>query len=146
MELGESWMAWGLTGLFLASFLAATVLPFSSELVLLAMAGAGWPPLQLLVAATAGNWLGGMSSYALGHIGDMDRLLRWLRVEAVNAERWRGRVAHYGPWAALACWLPLVGDLIAVALGLARSPVGATALLMLAGKALRYAVLLVPFG
>jgi membrane protein YqaA with SNARE-associated domain len=146
MELGESWMAWGLTGLFLASFLAATVLPFSSELVLLAMAGAGWPPLQLLVAASAGNWLGGMSSYALGHLGDAERLLRWLRVDAADAERWRRRTATHGPWAALACWLPVVGDVIAVALGLGRSPLVATALLMLVGKALRYAVLLAPFG
>lgn len=146
MELGESWMTWGLTGLFLASFLAATVLPFSSELVLLAMAGAGWPPLQLLVAASAGNWLGGMSSYVLGHLGDAERLLRWLRVDAADAERWRGRVARYGPWAALACWLPVVGDVIAVALGLGRSPLVATAVLMLLGKGLRYAVLLAPFG
>lgn len=145
MEPVVGWMEGGLAGLFVASFLAATVLPFSSELVLLGMAAAGWSPLQLLVVASAGNWLGGMSSYALGHLGDPDRLRKWLRVEVTRADRWRRRVAAYGPWAALGCWLPVVGDVIAVALGLGRSPLVATALLMLAGKAARYAVLLAPF-
>jgi membrane protein YqaA with SNARE-associated domain len=146
MEPGLGWMEGGLAGLFVASFLAATVLPFSSELVLLAMAAAGWSPLELLVVASLGNWLGGMSSYALGRLGDPDRLRRWLRVEVTTADRWRRRVAAYGPWAALACWLPVVGDVLAVALGLGRSPLVATALLMFVGKCSRYAVLLAPFG
>ncbi|MEZ4757304.1 MAG: VTT domain-containing protein [Flavobacteriales bacterium] len=146
MELGNGWLELGLAGLFLASFLAATVLPFSSELVLLGMATAGWPPLELLVSASAGNWLGGMSSYALGRLGDPDRLLRWLKVDVKKAGRWRSSVARYGPLAALACWLPVVGDLVAVALGLGRSSLVPTAFLMLVGKAARYAVLLVPFS
>jgi membrane protein YqaA with SNARE-associated domain len=146
MEPGLGWMEGGLAGLFVASFLAATVLPFSSELVLLAMAVAGWSPLELLVVASLGNWLGGMSSYALGRLGDPDRLRRWLRVEVTTADRWRRRVAAYGPWAALACWLPVVGDVLAVALGLGRSPLVATALLMFVAKCSRYAVLLAPFG
>ena len=146
MEPGLGWMEGGLAGLFVASFLAATVLPFSSELVLLAMAVAGWSPLELLVVASLGNWLGGMSSYALGRLGDPDRLRRWLRVEVTTADRWRRRVAAYGPWAALACWLPVVGDVLAVALGLGRSPLVATALLMVVAKCSRYAVLLAPFG
>ncbi len=146
MELGNGWMEWGLAGLFLASFLASTVLPFSSELVLLGMAAAGWPPLELLVSASAGNWLGGMSSYTLGHLGDPDRLRRWLKVDVEKAGRWRSLIARYGPWAAMACWLPVVGDLVAVALGLGRSPLMPTALLMLVGKAARYAVLLAPYG
>ena len=54
----------------------------------------------------------------------------------------RARIERYGAWAALLCWLPVIGDPIAIALGLGRSRIWSTALLMLLGKALRYAVVL----
>jgi membrane protein YqaA with SNARE-associated domain len=97
------------------------------------------------VVASLGNWSGGMSSYGIGRFGDADRIARWLRVDPAKALGWQVRIARYGPWAALLCWLPVVGDPIAIALGLGRSPVLATSVLMFVGKALRYAVLLSPF-
>jgi membrane protein YqaA with SNARE-associated domain len=142
MELCGAWSEWGLWGLFLASFLAATVLPFSSEALLAAMALGPWSDGSLLAAAALGNWLGGLSSYALGRLGDPDRIARWLHADPAKAEAWKDRIAHHGAWAALLCWLPVVGDPIAIALGLMRARLLPTALLMLAGKAARYAVLL----
>jgi membrane protein YqaA with SNARE-associated domain len=59
----------GLAGLFLASFLAATLLPGGSEAVLAAVLLAH--PEQAIAAlalATLGNTLGGMSTYALGRL------------------------------------------------------------------------------
>mgnify|MGYP001161954405 CR=1 FL=1 len=142
MEAGAWWSEYGLWGLFLASFLAATVLPFSSEALLLAMALGPWTTVGLWAAASVGNWLGGMSSYGLGRLGDMERIARWLRTDPDKAMAWRTRVAQYGSWAALLCWLPVIGDPIAIALGLGRTSVWRTAVLMFVGKALRYAVLL----
>lgn len=142
MELGPEWMAWGLPGLFLASFLAATVLPFSSEAVVLAMAAAGGDALVLFGVATAGNSLGGLANYGIGRWLPTDRFIRWTGIDAGKAQRWRAMVQRRGAWAALLCWLPVIGDPIAIALGLCRTPFVPTTLFMVAGKAARYAVLL----
>lgn len=145
-ELGPEWAAAGLIGLFLASFLAATVLPFSSEAVLLAMLAGPWSPWELLLIASLGNWLGGMSSYGLGRLGDLTRIARWLRTDPEKARSWPARVQRYGAWAALLCWLPVIGDPIAIGLGLGRAHLGRTAVLMLLGKAARYGALLLTWG
>lgn len=142
MELGPEWTALGPWGLFLACFLAATVLPFSSEAVLAAMAVGPWSGVLLWSVATAGNWLGGMSTYGLGRLGDPRAVSRWIRIDQRRAEAWHHRIRDWGPWAALACWVPVIGDPIALALGLGRARFWLTALLMLMGKAARYAVII----
>jgi membrane protein YqaA with SNARE-associated domain len=142
MEFGPHWREWGLAGLFLASFLAATILPFSSEAILAAMALGPWEPAALWAVASLGNTLGGMSSYGLGRLGDLDRIARWLRTDPAKALRWQGRIHRYGVWAALLCWLPVVGDPIAIALGLGRVSAWPVVWLMFAGKAMRYGVVL----
>ncbi len=142
MEMGLQWAAWGLPGLFLASFLAATLLPFSSEAMLLAMVGMGGSVGSLLVVATAGNTLGGLVNYGLGRWLPTGRLARGLGLDVVKAERWQALVQRRGAWMALLCWLPVIGDPIAIALGLFRAPFVPSALFMLFGKAARYAILL----
>ncbi len=142
VELGPAWIELGLWGLFLASFLAATILPFSSEAVLGAMALGSWSGQSLLIVASVGNTLGGLTNYAIGRWIPEDKLVRKLRLEPAKAERWRGLVKRYGAWAALLCWLPVVGDAIAIALGLFRAPFVASTLLMFIGKVARYAVVL----
>lgn len=146
MELGPGWAEWGLVGVFMASFLAATVLPFSSEAVVLAMAALGGSLLPLFVVATAGNTLGGLLNYTIGRWLPADRVMRWLRIDVLQADRWRAMVQKRGAWAALLCWLPVVGDPIAIALGLFGAPLLPSAVLMLVGKAARYAVLLWSLG
>lgn len=135
-------MEFGLWGLFAASFLAATVLPFSSEAVLAAMALGPWSTGGLWLAASVGNTLGGMTSYGLGRLGDMDRIARWLRTDPAKARRWQGLVQRHGVWAALLTWVPVIGDPVAIALGLGRSPMWPVVLLMFVGKAARYTVVL----
>ncbi len=142
MDLGPWWEGFGLPGLFLASFVAATVLPFSSEAVLAAMALGPWSSFALWAAASLGNWLGGLSSYGLGRLGDLPRLARWTGADPARAQAWQERVRPYGAWMALLCWLPVVGDPIAIALGLLRANAWATALFMFIGKAARFAVVL----
>ena len=142
MELGPQWLEWGLWGLFLASFLAATILPFSSEAVLAAMAMGSWSGQSLLIVASIGNTLGGMTNYAIGRWIPEQRLFKRLRVDPAKAERWRSVIQRDGPWTALLCWLPLIGDAIAIALGLFRAPLLPTAALMFIGKAVRYMIVL----
>ncbi len=142
MEIGQGWEALGLPGLFLAAFLAATILPFSSEVVLGAMAAGPWSFVSLFLVASVGNTLGGLTNYGLGRWIPEERSVRWFRWDTAKVERWRLLVRRRGAWAALLCWLPFVGDPIAIALGLFRAPFLPTAVLMFVGKAMRYAVVI----
>ena len=142
VELDPSWANAGLWGLLLASFLAATVLPFSSELILAAMAAGPWSTASLLLVASAGNWAGGMTCYGLGRMGDLGRIMHWLRSDPQTIDRAMGWMKGYGSWAALLTWIPIIGDPIAIALGLGKAPLLPVSILMLLGKAARYAVIL----
>lgn len=72
---------YGLFGLFLASFLAATILPFSSEAFLSLLLANGFATEKCIAAATFGNWLGGMSSYYLGYLGKWSWIEKYLRIK-----------------------------------------------------------------
>jgi membrane protein YqaA with SNARE-associated domain len=130
----------GYLALFAASFLAATVLPFSSEVVLSGMLVAGFDPYISLAVATTGNWLGGLSSYWIGWLGKWEWIEKYLKIKAEKIERLRQRIAGKEGWIAFFCWLPVIGDPIAVVLGLIKTRFIPTALWMLVGKAARYAV------
>lgn len=127
-------------GLFLASFLAATIVPFSSEAILSGVILSGANPLMAIVVATFGNWLGGLSSYGIGRLGKMEWIVRFLRVNPRQIERMNRLVGRKLALASLLCWLPFVGDVIAVCLGLMRANIWITSIGMLIGKALRYVV------
>ena len=131
----------GLWGLFLACFLAATIVPFSSEAVLAAATFGPWSNGTLILVASLGNWLGGLTTYLLGRLCNAP-LMRRLRLDPSSADRWQRPVKRYGAWLALLCWAPIIGDVIALALGLCRVRPVPVALLMLIGKAARYAVVI----
>ena len=132
----------GLWGLFFACFLAATIVPFSSEVVLAAAAFGPWSNLSLLLVASLGNWLGGLTTYGIGRLGDAHAIARWSRTDPAKVDRWEQAVRRHGAWAALLCWAPFIGDVIALALGVFRVRAVPVALLMLIGKAARYAVVI----
>lgn len=119
----------GLAGLFLASFLSATLLPGGSEAVLFGLLRLH--PEQLasaLILATVGNTLGGMTTYA------MARLLPQ-KVTPAKLETLR----RWGTPALILAWAPLVGDALCAAAGWLRLPPLASSLWMALGKGLRYA-------
>ncbi|MFT3741067.1 MAG: YqaA family protein [Breznakibacter sp.] len=130
----------GYLGLFMATFLAATVIPFSSEIVLTAMLMAGFDPVTTLTVATFGNWLGSMSTYGLGRLGKMEWIHKYLRIPQSKIDKAHKYVEGRMAWIALLCWLPLVGDVIAVVLGLLRSNFWLTTIGMFVGKAIRFLV------
>ena len=75
---------WGYFGMFLSAFLAGTILPFSSEAVLLACVGLGLDPVWSTIATTAGNVLGGLTCYWIGHLGKMEWIEKYLGSNSEN--------------------------------------------------------------
>lgn len=131
----------GLLGLFIACALSATVVPFSSEAVFTAALLTAHPRWLLVLVAGAGNTAGGMVSFLMGWLVKWAWLEKWFHIKREKLDKLSAKVSRYGVWAALLTWLPLVGDPIAIAMGLMRTSPWKTALLMFVGKALRYAVI-----
>ena len=87
--------------------------------------------------ATAGNFIGGLTSYGVGRIGKWEWIERF-GVKAETLEKQKAKIDKYGSWAALMSWVPIIGDVIAVALGFYRTKFLPSALFMLIGKAGRF--------
>ena len=130
--------AYGIWGLFLGTFLAATVVPFSSDALYAAVLLAGVNPYACLFFGTMGNWLGGLTSFGIGWLGKWEWIERFFHVKPETLERQHDRINRFGAWLALLTWLPFVGDVFAIALGFYRLSPVKCALFMLLGKFLRF--------
>ncbi|MBR5921770.1 MAG: DedA family protein [Bacteroidales bacterium] len=130
----------GLFGLFLGCLLSATVIPFSSEALVAGALLLDYSPWTVVLVATLGNTIGGMTCYLLGRLCKWSWIEKWLKVKEETLAKAHEKVERYGSLAALLAWLPVVGDPIAIALGLMRTRVLPTTVLMFLGKGLRYMV------
>lgn len=129
------WESWGLIGLFLSCFLSATILPLSSEVLVILFLHTGLhDPFSIIATASLGNCLGGLTNYALGFIGN--------RLARPKEGRILDYAKKYGFYAAFFSWVPFLGDPLLVALGYLKSPFWKTMILMCTGKILRYTLLL----
>lgn len=135
-------IGYGPWGMFLSAFLAGSVLPFSSESVMLALLAVGVNPWTLFFTASAGNTLGGVTCYYIGRAASPEWLQRTFRIEDKQMLRARTLVARWGVWMGFLCWVPIIGDAILITLGIMRSHPLATNLTMLLGRSLRYAAVL----
>lgn len=113
---------WGYWGLFLGSFIAGSVLPFSSEAVLAACVGPlGLDPVISITAATAGNVAGGMTCYWMGHLGNMEWIEKYFHVKKEKMDRAERFVHGRGAWMAFFAFIPILGSAISIVLGMMRA-------------------------
>lgn len=127
----------GYLGLFITCFLAATILPIASEVFLITMLAAKYDPLSSLLIASSGNTLGSYLNFGIGYIGNPEWLKK-LRVKQKTIESWKASIQKYGAWLALLSWLPIVGDIIGIALGFFRANIFWSFIFMAIGKFIRY--------
>lgn len=133
--------SWGYGGMFLAGFAAGSVIPIGSEVLFVLLLNSGLNPMALLLSATAGNTLGGMTCYWIGRLGKREWIHRWLGVSEEKLERAGRFLQGRGAWCGFFAFLPYLGEAIAIMLGIMRSRQSLTALSMFIGKALRYLLL-----
>ena len=132
--------AWGLWGLFIGTFLAATVVPFSADVLYVTMLQMTSNPWACLAVASLGNWLGCLTTFGLGRLGRWDWIEKLFKVDRAKLEKQKVYIDRYGIWLALFSWLPFVGDLLTLALGFYKTNPWLTALLLLVGRFLRFFV------
>ncbi|MCQ2289267.1 MAG: DedA family protein [Muribaculaceae bacterium] len=134
---------WGYVGLLLSSFIAGSVIPLSSEAIVVACIGPlHLDPVWCCVSATIGNVMGGMTCYWMGSLGNMEWIVKYCHVTPEKLERAQRYVAKYGAWYALLAWIPILGSAITVALGYMHANKWITVVAMTIGKAIRYGVLI----
>lgn len=128
----------GLLGLFIGTFLAATILPFSTDaLYLVILAGTG-DPISCLIVGTLGNWLGSVVTFWVGWLAKWEWIEKWFKVKRETLAKQKERIDKYGIWLALLAWVPFIGDLIAIALGFYKTHPGWTIIMLLIGKFIRF--------
>ena len=133
---------WGLPGLFISALLAGSIVPFSSELVLVALVKLGLPPTACILAATLGNTAGGMTCYYMGRLGKISWIEKYFKVKKEKIDKTQRFLQGKGALMAFFAFLPFIGEAIAIALGFMRSNVMLTTLSMFAGKLIRYIAML----
>ena len=133
---------WGYVGLFISALLAGSIIPFSSELVMVALVKVGLSPALCVLAATLGNTAGGMTCYYMGRLGRVDWIERYFKVKKEKIDRMQRFLQGKGALMGFFAFLPFVGETIAIALGFMRSNVVLTTLSMFVGKLVRYLAML----
>ncbi len=132
---------WGYPGMFVAAFLAGTVVPFSSEAVMLACIAAKLDPYLCVAFTAAGNTLGGLTCYGIGWLGKREWISRYLRVKEPELQRAERFIGGRGAWMAFLSFIPVIGDALLIVLGLMRANKWTVIIAMATGKVLRYAIL-----
>lgn len=135
---------WGYLGMFLAALLAGTIVPFSSEAVLFALVhpSTGLDPFMCVLAATAGNLLGSLTCYWLGHLGKMEWLVKYFHMKEEKIQTMTNYLHNKSAYMAFFTFIPVIGSVIAVALGFLRSNLKIVIICMFIGKFLRYVVVI----
>jgi len=125
--------------LFAISFLAATILPFSSELTLVGLiATSNYDNLLLLIVASFGNVLGSVVNWALGFYSRNFTTKKWFPFkdkQIENSSKWFNKL---GKWSLLFAWVPVIGDPLTLAAGLLRVKFIEFLILVSIGKVSRY--------
>ena len=137
----EDFIIYGYWGLFAASFLAATLLPLSSEVVLGLLLMNGADPVISVAVATCGNVLGSCLNYAIGLGGNKLLLRKVLRISEDEFNKSAERYKRWGVYSLLLAWVPVIGDPITVVAGVLRTKFMFFLILVTTGKLARYIVI-----
>ena len=127
--------------LFIITFLAATILPLSSELTLAGlMATSNYDNIFLLIVASSGNVLGSVVNWILGFYSRNLSTKRWFPFKDEQIEKSSKWFNKFGRWSLLFAWVPIIGDPLTLAAGLLRIRFIEFLVLVTIGKVSRYII------
>jgi membrane protein YqaA with SNARE-associated domain len=132
----------GYFGLFLISFLSASLLPLASEVVVIGMPPLGYSVWAVIVVATVGSYCGSLVNYTIGKKGTDFVLGRYIKIDSKTWDRAERFYKRWGPVALFFSWVPFIGDPLTAVAGALNMHLGVFSFWVLFGKTLRYLVLL----
>ncbi|MEH6474868.1 MAG: YqaA family protein [Sneathiella sp.] len=131
-----------LAGLGIAAFLSATLLPGSSEALLVSLLLLGEEsPASLLAIATFGNVLGSLLNWYMGAFLMSFQHKKWFPVSLPQIDKAQIWFSKYGIWSLLLAWAPIIGDPLTLIAGMMRISLMPFILLVTIGKFARYALI-----
>jgi len=141
-DLSDLALSLGYPGVFLVSFIASTLIPFSNEVVVAAMPALGYDIWATAIWATGGGYLGSLMNYLVGKKGTDFVFARWI---TIKPERWQQAeriFQRWGNWALFFVWLPVIGDPLAIVAGAFKIEWRLFSFWVITGKFLRFIALL----
>lgn len=136
----QFFLNYGLFGLFVLAFLAATIFPVASEAGLAVLILSGLDPVPCVLIATVGNTLGATTTWGLGRWGSCGFWRRFVGLSPADENRARTLFGRYGAWSLLLAWAPIIGDPLCLIAGLFGLPLSRFFPPVLLGKLARYAL------
>ena len=128
-----------LTLLFMSAFIAATIFPAGSEVILATLNIAGdHDKFLLLTIATAGNVLGALVNWFIGYYLIKFKDKKWFPLKKKQLTKYSNIYQKWGIWSLLFAWMPIIGDPLTVIAGIFRTNIWLFLLLVTIGKASRY--------
>lgn len=128
-------------GMLVAAFLAGSFVPFSSEVVMVALEAAGLNPWKLIIYGTIGNVAGGFFNYGVGRLGKLEWIEKYLHVNKESLVKARRFMRGHGALMGFFSFIPILGSAITIVLGLTRANIPLSFLSITTGKFLRYLLL-----
>lgn len=138
----EVLIQYGAFGMFIASFLAGSFFPFSSEAVMLALMALGVNPWELILYGTAGNVLGSLFNYSIGRLGKEEWFEKYLHVTSEQMDKARRFMRGRGAYMGFFAFIPILGSAITILLGLMRANFVISFASITLGKIIRYILLI----
>jgi membrane protein YqaA with SNARE-associated domain len=138
---------WGYAGLFVLSFVAATLIAAPSDVLAMAMPPVGFNPVWVALVATLGGYLGNLVNYAVGRYGAKFVLGRWVDYDPdADADSMQKRAERlydrYGVWTLLLSGTPFIGDPLTTVAGGFGVRLWVFSVLVIIGKLAKFALLL----
>ena len=130
---------YGYWGMGILSFLAGSVIPVTSEVLLIFFLSIGLNAMGLTLAATLGNSLGGFTCFIMGYLTNKERVQRFFKIDDKNMNKANSIIQKYGFWSAALSFVPLIGETLLIALGVMRVNKYKIIVVMTIGKFIRYA-------
>jgi len=134
---------YGYLGMGIMAFLAGTVVPITSEVLLVFFLGIGLNAVGLTLAATIGNTLGGVTCFMIGYLTTKEKVQRFFKVPDRRMKRADMLIQKYGYWTAAFSFLPVLGGVFLLSLGIMRVNRFKVISLMALGKLFRYSLVVI---
>lgn len=142
MSLYELLLSMGYWGMGIAAFIAGSFLPYSSEVVMVALNAMGLEAWRLVLFASVGNVLGGIFNYFVGRSCSLEWIEHHLHVNHDKIERTKRFMGGRGAIMGFFAFLPIIGSALSLVLGITRANLPLSLISMAVGKTLRYIVLM----
>ena len=130
---------YGYWGMGILSFLAGSIIPVTSEVLLVFFLNVGLNALGLTLVATLGNSLGGFTCFILGYLTNKEHVQKLFNIDDKKMDKANAIIQKYGYWSAALSFVPFIGEALLVALGVMRVNKSKVIIIMTIGKFIRYA-------